>query len=68
MQKRKQKKQKKFNIDLFNSPGQLTNELKKEEYADSQSKHFYQIIKNSLGSNLLFNKIIKQKILSISLS
>ena len=53
--------------DLFNSPGQLTNELEKNEYYDSQSKHFYQIIKKNLGSNLLFNKILKQKFLSISL-
>ena len=63
----KTEKTEEIQYDLFNSPGQLTNELKKEEYTDSQSKHFYQIIKNSLGSNLLFNKILKQKILSISL-
>ena len=65
--KEKTEKTEEIQYDLFNSPGQLTNELKKEEYTDSQSKHFYQIIKNSLGSNLLFNKILKQKILSISL-
>ncbi len=57
----------KIQYDLFNPPGQLTNELEKNEYSDSQSKHFYQIIKKNLGSNLLFNKILKQKFLSISL-
>ena len=57
----------KIQYDLFNSPGQLTNGLENNEYFDSQSKHFYQIIKKNLGSNLLFNKILKQKFLSISL-
>jgi DNA polymerase-1 len=51
--------------DLFNSPGELNEELKKDDF--SKSKHFYQIIQGDFGKNLLFNKILKQKFVSVSL-
>ena len=51
--------------DLFNSPGELNEELKKDDF--SKSKHFYQIIQRDFGKNLLFNKILKQKFVSVSL-
>ena len=51
--------------DLFNSPGELNVELKKDDF--SKSKHFYQIIQGDFGKSLLFNKILKQKFISVSL-
>ena len=53
--------------DLFNTPGQLKEELKKDDFINSKSQHFYQIVHDNLGSDLLFDKIIKQKIISVSL-
>tara|TARA_B110000483_G_scaffold17403_1_gene19267 strand:+ start:7546 stop:10272 length:2727 start_codon:yes stop_codon:yes gene_type:complete len=57
--------QREIQYDLFNSPGELNEELKKEDF--SKSKHFYQIIQRDFGKNLLFNKILKQKFVSVSL-
>jgi DNA polymerase-1 len=57
--------QREIQYDLFNSPGELNEELKKDDF--SKSKHFYQIIQGDFGKNLLFNKILKQKFVSVSL-
>ena len=57
--------QREVQYDLFNSPGELNEELKKDDF--SKSKHFYQIIQGDFGKNLLFNKILKQKFISVSL-
>ena len=57
--------QREIQYDLFNSPGELNEELKKDDF--SKSKHFYQIIQRDFGKNLLFNKILKQKFVSVSL-
>ena len=57
--------QREVQYDLFNSPGQLNVELKKDNF--SKSKYFYQIIKEDFGKSLLFNKILKQKFISVSL-
>ena len=57
--------QREIQYDLFNSPGELNEELKKDDF--SKSKHFYQIIQGDFGKNLLFNKILKQKFISVSL-
>ena len=57
--------QREIQYDLFNSPGELNEELKKDDF--SKSKHFYQIIQRDFGKNLLFNKILKQKFISVSL-
>ena len=53
--------------DLFTSPGQPNTELKKETFKNSQSKKIYQIIEKELGCELLFNKILNQKFISIDL-
>ena len=57
--------QREIQYDLFNSPGELNEELKKDDF--SKSKYFYQIIQGDFGKNLLFNKILKQKFVSVSL-
>ena len=57
--------QREIQYDLFNSPGELNEELKNDDF--SKSKHFYQIIQGDFGKNLLFNKILKQKFVSVSL-
>jgi len=57
--------QREVQYDLFNSPGELNEELKKDDF--SKSKYFYQIIQGDFGKNLLFNKILKQKFVSVSL-
>ena len=53
--------------DLFTSPGQPNIELKKETFENSQSKKIYQVIEKELGCELLFNKILNQKFISIDL-
>ena len=53
--------------DLFTSPGQPNAELKKETFENSQSKKIYQVIEKELGCELLFNKILNQKFISIDL-
>ena len=53
--------------DLFTSPGQPNTELKKETFENSQSKKIYQVIEKELGCELLFNKILNQKFISIDL-
>jgi DNA polymerase I len=53
--------------DLFTSPGESNTELKKETFENSQSKKIYQIIEKELGCELLFNKILNQKYISIDL-
>ena len=53
--------------DLFNSPGESNVDSKKEDLFKSKSGRFYQIIDGDLGCNLLFNKILNQKFLSIAL-
>jgi DNA polymerase-1 len=53
--------------DLFTSPGQPNTELKKETFKNSQSKKIYQVIEKELGCELLFNKILNQKFISIDL-
>ena len=53
--------------DLFNSPGESNVDSKKEDLFKSKSGRFYQIINGDLGCNLLFNKILNQKFLSIAL-
>ena len=53
--------------DLFTSPGQPNTELKKKTFENSQSKKIYQVIEKELGCELLFNKILNQKFISIDL-
>ena len=53
--------------DLFNSPGESNVDSKKEDLFKSKSGRFYQIINGDFGCNLLFNKILNQKFLSIAL-
>ena len=53
--------------DLFTSPGESNTELKKETFENSQSKKIYQVIEKELGCELLFNKILNQKFISIDL-
>jgi DNA polymerase-1 len=53
--------------DLFTSPGQPNTQLKKETFENSQSKKIYQVIEKELGCELLFNKILNQKFISIDL-